>query len=281
MMSKRRRILLIAGYFLLAIWLLLFFASYESGFILLLMFPFLFIFKDTFVVFSVLFSVYLFFKSKKWLSEERLAGVAFLIPAVLIAIVIVVPILQREIDLKTKEPNDELIRSYIESNNISSSNLINMSEPLLNYHAEEKHLELYLRIDREKFFDFMKTASNGESRIMDEDTARYMMNRFYLDLINLPSNIAEATRAPEKITVYGYWGDELICTTYFEMGNGVHYRIKEPYPKVVLSGIGDEWYLQYTLNGESKDLLFREEVVPSEFSYEILDDSLIASLKKK
>lgn len=275
MMSKRRRILLIVGYFLLAIWLLFFFTAYEPGFILLIV-PFL----SIFVVFSVLFSVYLFFKSEKWMSEERLAGVAFLMPAVLIAIVIVVPILQKEVDLKTKEPNDELIRSYIERNTWNSV-LFDMSGPMLNYHAEEKHLELFLRIDREKFFDDMKAESEGELQIMNGDAARYIMNRLSTDLIEIPSNIAEATRAPEKITVYGYWGDELICTTYFEMGNGVHYRIKEPYPKVVLSGIGDEWYLQYTLNGESKSLLFMEDVIASEFSYEILNDSLIKSLKKK
>lgn len=275
MMSKRRRILLIVGYFLLAIWLLFFFTAYEPGFILLIV-PFL----SIFVVFSVLFSVYLFFKSEKWMSEERLAGVAFLMPAVLIAIVIVVPILQKEVDLKTKEPNDELIRSYIERNTWNSV-LFDMSGPMLNYHAEEKHLELFLRIDREKFFDDMKAESEGELQIMNGDAARYIMNRLSTDLIEIPSNIAEATRAPEKITVYGYWGDELICTTYFEMGNGVHYRIKEPYPKVVLSGIGDEWYLQYTLNGESKSLLFMENVIASEFSYEILNDSLIKSLKKK
>ncbi|WEK56077.1 MAG: hypothetical protein P0Y55_08525 [Candidatus Cohnella colombiensis] len=229
-----------------------FFAIIFSLFHIVLMFYFMFI------------AVYLLITAH---SKQKLLSIIFLLP---ISFFIIFPILRDEFRLITNIPNDKVIKEYIHSQHIGRVEILDTNKEIANYNSKSKNLELKLKILPEVFINDHSDLYNRED---PETSAKIMMNVMYLNYIELPNQISQVTRVPNTITVFGYWGDELIMKAMFQK-NKKKYRLIEPYPKVSLVGSKNEkLQLQYELlNKKSKIDLIVHNIPSTNFQFNLVKD---------
>jgi hypothetical protein len=259
----KNRKLLNKSYIIYILWGILLLMQYLSGGVLMILFfPFLLLYL-AFIPLSFIYSIYLLKKSKKWLSEERIAAILFLLPMLFI---VMQPYIQKEIRIHTTVPTDSLVKSFIENKNAGRPTIFDMSVPIIKYHDDDKVMELYIRIIPEKYIDYYENPHN-EFALERNNIANPFMNRLSLKYIDLPSEIGEVTKVPKTIIVYGYWGENLILKAYFKRGwSG--YKVTEPYPNLSLVGSKEKWYFIYNVNGY-QERLFVKEVQGADFKVDL------------
>jgi|GEM_PF-1381882 len=236
-------------YLIYIVWIVILLLQYVSeGVLMILFFP-LFIFYQAFIPLSVIFSVNLFLKGKKWRSRERVGALLFLIPSV---VIVVYPLVVHQFHIYTSPPTPELIKSYIQTEQLGGPSDIDMSLPFTRYDKEAKALEIEIRIDPEKYIKHYYNSSY----VLDINTAKPFMDRLFIRYIQIPSKLSKVTKVPKTIIVKGYWGKELILTGYFTRGlKG--YKLIDPYPQISLIGSQGIWYLEYESNSNRQRVMIK------------------------
>ncbi|MFC6548416.1 hypothetical protein [Cohnella cellulosilytica] len=228
-------------YLIYMAWIVLLLLQYLSGGILMIvLFPIFWLYL-AFIPFSIIFSILLFLDGETWISRQRVGALLFLLPSMFL---FVFPFIGHQFKIYTSSPTDELIKSYIQTEQLGGPFDIDTSLPFTRYDKEEKVLELKIRIDPEKYLEHYNTAPY----VLEASAARPFISRLSHNYLSVPSRISTVTKVPKTIIVKGYWGEEPVLTGYFTRGLK-EYKLVEPYPQLALVGSQGIWYLEYESNG--------------------------------
>jgi hypothetical protein len=249
-----------AFYLIYMVWIVILLLQYVSEGVLMIIFFPLFIFYQAFIPLSFIFSIKLFLKGKKWRSRERVGALLFLIPSV---VIVVYPLVVHQFQIYTSPPTPELIKSYIQTEQLGGPSDIDVSLPFTRYDKEAKVLEIEIRIDPEKYLEYYRRGSF----VLDASASKPFTSHLSYNYLSIPRGISTVTKVPKKIIVKGYWGEELILTGYFTRGlKG--YKLIDPYPQVSLIGSQGIWYLEYESNSSRKRVMI-ERVEGEDFKIDL------------
>ena len=198
---------------------------------------------------SLLFAIILFFMSNKWFSAERGLSILLLLPIMLTT---VIPNISEQINLY-KKPTDSLIRSYFESFEISQPKVLDLSDPLITYHDQNKTLLLNVKLDPALFKYKMDTWKERNPETEDDAFAKYTMNTLHLNFISRAKGINEFTLRPDQLIVHGYWGSEFLIEVHYTKIKG-EYVVTAPFPELKLIEDNNEGFLLYESDGNLKKL---------------------------
>ncbi|MBD3919752.1 hypothetical protein H8B09_13395 [Paenibacillus sp. PR3] len=202
-------------------------------------------------------------------SKHKLAVILFCLPFVSI---VIVPHIKHEFMLVTTIPDDQLIKRYIQKQHIGTTEILDTSIEIASYNVKESNLNLTLRIMPDVF---IKNQSQlyDDRQIGPVGSAKMMMHDMFRNFIYLPNHVFEVTTVPRTITVYGYWGNDLIMRAVFRKNDKQWYQLVHPYPSISLVGDVNKLQLQYDFNNSKRSIdLSMEHLPTSYFRFDLVED---------
>lgn len=223
----------------------------------------LLIFYVLFPIVSPIYAAYFFFSNSRRKPKLRFLSILLILPLATLGY----SSISKDYSLNHKTPDNELIKSFIQGETAGTGITIELSNKVAQYHQNDKTLDLYLSIDPSKCMAAFESY-NEHFRTDPESSAKILKNILYGPYIELPMHVSKVTRLPEKITVYGYWGETPLFKAYYQKEHKA-YRLVEPYPQVWMVGNEDKWSFEYQLEGLRKDI-FIADVPNSNFRLSLL-----------
>ena len=227
---------------------------------LIISFPILLVYMMIYPFGAILLAIVMLIAGERWLSEERVMAFVLCIPLI---ITIVAPYVQNQIKLYLMNPDIPMIESHFKGRYpLTNTTSLDILPKLIEYDRDSSLLKLNMKIDPEKFIDYIIHWQTNQYDV--EDYPQRFMNLLRENYIEAASELDDYTLVADEVIVYGYWGDKVILKSYFEKENN-EYNLIEPYPELTLASENNQWYLEYE-DESDKYRIFVMELMISDFS---------------
>lgn len=212
---------------------------------------------------AILLAILLLIAGERWLSEERVMAFVLCNPLI---ITFVAPYVHNQLKLHLMNPDIPMIESHFEGKYfLTNTTSLDTLPKLIEYDRDSNLLKLNMKIDPEKFIDYIIHWQTIQYVI--EDYPQRFMNLLRANYIEVASVLDDYTLVADKLIVYGYWGDDVIVKSYFKKENN-EYNLIEPYPELTLASENNQWYLEHE-EGNEKNRIFVMELSISDFSEDL------------